>query len=219
MRCSTPIAPRSFVPSRASPCSTTLSTAFASCALRGLRVGLLTNGPATLQRQKIAVTQIKPDLDAIAISEEIGVAKPEPAAFHRAAALIGCPPAEVAMVGDSPHNDIAGALDAGTMCRPDLEDDVQLTVRQQSDESGELHQLLIRVVAPRSEREPCRAYPGRPDAPDHDSRSPKHRHDSYRRGLPKEISTRRLALASRRKLVRGVGGACRRGLRQTRVRT
>lgn len=80
---------------------------------RGLRVGLLTNGPASLQRQKIDVTRIEPELHAVAISEEIGVAKPEAAAFHRAAAMIDCAPGEVAMVGDSPENDIAGALGAG----------------------------------------------------------------------------------------------------------
>ncbi len=80
---------------------------------RGLRVGLLTNGPATLQRQKIDVTRIEPELHAVAISEEIGVAKPEPAAFQLAAGMIDCEPGEVAMVGDSPQNDIAGALRAG----------------------------------------------------------------------------------------------------------
>ncbi len=80
---------------------------------RGLRIGLLTNGPASLQRQKIEVTRIEPELDAIAISEEIGSAKPEPAAFHRAATMIDCEVGEVAMVGDSPENDIAGAFSAG----------------------------------------------------------------------------------------------------------
>jgi putative hydrolase of the HAD superfamily len=79
----------------------------------GLRVGLLTNGPSSLQRHKLEVTGIEPELDAVAISEEIGVAKPEPQAFYRAAAMIGCRPAEVAMVGDSPEYDIAGAIAAG----------------------------------------------------------------------------------------------------------
>ena len=79
----------------------------------GLRVGLLTNGPSSLQRHKLAVTGIEPELDAVAISEEIGVAKPEPQAFYRAAGMIGCEPPEVAMVGDSPEYDIAGAIAAG----------------------------------------------------------------------------------------------------------
>jgi HAD superfamily hydrolase (TIGR01549 family) len=79
----------------------------------GLRVGLLTNGPSELQRQKVALTMLEPELDAVAISEEIGVAKPAAAAFERAAAMIGCSPADVAMVGDSPEADIAGAIGAG----------------------------------------------------------------------------------------------------------
>jgi putative hydrolase of the HAD superfamily len=80
---------------------------------RGLRVGLLTNGPSALQRHKLAVTGIEPELDAIAISEEIGAAKPDPEAFFIAAGLIGCEPAETAMVGDSPLYDITGAHAAG----------------------------------------------------------------------------------------------------------
>jgi len=78
----------------------------------GLRAGLLTNGPSELQRRKLEITGIEPELDAIAISEEIGVAKPAAEAFAVAAAMIGCDPSEVAMVGDSPEADIAGAVAA-----------------------------------------------------------------------------------------------------------
>jgi putative hydrolase of the HAD superfamily len=84
-----------------------------SLRARGLRVGLLTNGPSALQRAKLDVTNLRPELDAVAISEEIGVAKPAGAAFETAASLIGCAIAEVAMVGDSPEYDIAGAIAAG----------------------------------------------------------------------------------------------------------
>jgi putative hydrolase of the HAD superfamily len=79
----------------------------------GLSIGLLTNGPSELQRRKLAITGLEPELDAVAISEEIGAAKPEPEAFMTALRMIECEPAEVAMVGDSPLYDIAGALDAG----------------------------------------------------------------------------------------------------------
>lgn len=80
---------------------------------RGLKVGLLTNGPSGLQRHKLAVIGLEPELDAVAISGEIGAAKPEPEAFHIAARMIGCGAGEVAMVGDSPEYDIAGAIGAG----------------------------------------------------------------------------------------------------------
>jgi putative hydrolase of the HAD superfamily len=79
----------------------------------GLQIGLLTNGPSSLQRHKLEVTRLEPELDAVAVSEEIGVAKPEPEAFYTAAAMIGCEPGELAMVGDSPEYDIAGAIAAG----------------------------------------------------------------------------------------------------------
>ena len=84
-----------------------------SLRARGLRVGLLTNGPSALQRTKLAVTGLEPELDAIAISEEIGFAKPAAPAFHTAARMIGYKAAAVAMVGDSPEYDIAGAIGAG----------------------------------------------------------------------------------------------------------
>ena len=79
----------------------------------GLRVGLLTNGPSWLQRRKLEITDLARELDAIAISEEIGVAKPEPQAFRLAAEMLGCEPHALAMVGDSPAYDIAGAIGAG----------------------------------------------------------------------------------------------------------
>jgi putative hydrolase of the HAD superfamily len=79
----------------------------------GLRVGLLTNGPTELQRRKLELTGLLPELDAVAISEEIGAAKPEPEAFHTAARMIGCEPAETAMIGDSPLYDVTGAHAAG----------------------------------------------------------------------------------------------------------
>ena len=79
----------------------------------GLRVGLLTNGPSELQRTKLAVTRLEFELDAVAISEEIGAAKPHREAFERAAELLGCALPELAMVGDSPAYDIEGALAAG----------------------------------------------------------------------------------------------------------
>ena len=54
-------------------------------ALRGARhqVGVLTNGPSEFQRRKLEVSGLGPELDAIAISEELGVAKPEREAFER----------------------------------------------------------------------------------------------------------------------------------------
>lgn len=79
----------------------------------GLVVGILTNGPSAWQRRKLEVTGIGDAVDAVAISAELGVAKPDPAAFHRACKLLGVAPADTAMVGDSEPFDIAGARAAG----------------------------------------------------------------------------------------------------------
>ena len=84
-------------------------------ALRGagIRVGVLTNGPSEFQRRKLEVSGLGPELDAIAISEELGAAKPEREACERALALLETRAEETAMVGDSLANDVAGGLAAG----------------------------------------------------------------------------------------------------------
>jgi putative hydrolase of the HAD superfamily len=79
----------------------------------GLKVGVLTNGPSAMQRRKLELLRLEDELDAIAISEEIGAAKPAPEAYAAAVAMLGLEPAEVAMVGDHVENDVAGALAAG----------------------------------------------------------------------------------------------------------
>ena len=80
---------------------------------RGLRVGILTNGPGWMQRRKLDASRVGDEVDAIAISGEIGVAKPDGAAFAAALALLGTTATETAMVGDSLANDVEGALAAG----------------------------------------------------------------------------------------------------------
>ena len=80
---------------------------------RGLKIGILTNGPSEHQRRKLRRIGIEDDVDAVAVSEEIGAWKPDPEAYRRATAMLGLEPAEVAMVGDNVTNDVAGALAAG----------------------------------------------------------------------------------------------------------
>jgi 2-haloalkanoic acid dehalogenase type II len=80
---------------------------------RGLKIGILTNGPSELQRLKLRRIGIESEVDAVAVSEEIDAWKPDPEAYKRAVALLGLEPAEVAMVGDHVENDVAGALAAG----------------------------------------------------------------------------------------------------------
>jgi putative hydrolase of the HAD superfamily len=80
---------------------------------QGLKIGILTNGPSELQRRKLRRIGIEQEVDAVAVSEEIGASKPDPRAYERAVAMLGLEPAEVAMVGDHVVNDVAGALAAG----------------------------------------------------------------------------------------------------------
>ncbi len=87
----------------------------------GLRVGLLTNGPSALQQRKLAVTGPDRLLDAVAISQEIGVAKPEADAYRRAAELLGWQSRETAMVGDRFEWDVEGALRPATHSQSSLE--------------------------------------------------------------------------------------------------
>jgi putative hydrolase of the HAD superfamily len=79
----------------------------------GIKIGILTNGPSELQRRKLRRIGIENEVDAVAVSEEIGVSKPDPEAYAKAVAMLGLEPSEVAMVGDHVVNDVAGALAAG----------------------------------------------------------------------------------------------------------
>jgi putative hydrolase of the HAD superfamily len=80
---------------------------------QGIKVGVLTNGPSDFQRRKLQISGLGPELDAIAISGELGVAKPDREAFEQALALLGTRADETAMVGDSLENDVLGGIDAG----------------------------------------------------------------------------------------------------------
>jgi putative hydrolase of the HAD superfamily len=79
----------------------------------GLRVGVITNGDATLQRAKVAATALA-DLDLpILASSELPAAKPDPTAFTAACAAIGVEAGDCTMVGDVPEIDVEGAKAAG----------------------------------------------------------------------------------------------------------
>ena len=84
-------------------------------ALRGrLKIGVITNGPTARQRDKLERFDIDPGgLDILAISEEVGTTKPDPAIFRFALAGLGVLPTQVTMVGDSWENDILPALRGG----------------------------------------------------------------------------------------------------------
>jgi putative hydrolase of the HAD superfamily len=83
-------------------------------ALHGrVATGIVTNNVAAEQYQKIEACGFGPYLNAIVISEEAGVAKPDPRIFHLALARLGHAPLASVMVGDAWHTDIVGAQAAG----------------------------------------------------------------------------------------------------------
>ncbi len=51
--------------------------------------------------------------DGIAYRRETGGEKPHTAGFAQVASAIGVPPGRLAMAGDNPHRDLAGAAEAG----------------------------------------------------------------------------------------------------------
>lgn len=76
-------------------------------------LALVTNGASRLQRAKLAVTQLAACFDAVIVSEEVGVGKPDPAPFRAALAALGLTASEVVMVGNDIDRDVAGAHAAG----------------------------------------------------------------------------------------------------------
>ena len=83
-------------------------------ALRGRAlVGVITNNIVEEQLDKLQALDLRGLVDVLVISEEAGVAKPDPAIFRIALDRAGCRPEQAVMVGDSWAVDIAGARAAG----------------------------------------------------------------------------------------------------------
>lgn len=76
-------------------------------------LGLITNGPADIQRQEIETLGIGRFFDHILIEGEMGEGKPLPSVFRRAESLVGLPPGELLFVGNSYAHDIRPAIEAG----------------------------------------------------------------------------------------------------------
>lgn len=78
------------------------------------RIAIITNGLSDVQRPRLAASPIAPYVEALVISEEVGVAKPDPAIFAIALERMGGPdPGDVLVIGDSLSSDIAGGVAAG----------------------------------------------------------------------------------------------------------
>ena len=80
---------------------------------RDLRIGLITNNETEHQRRKIAAVGLDTLVDSVAISQEVGVGKPDARIFSHACAQLGVEPGEAMHVGDNGVADVDGAAHAG----------------------------------------------------------------------------------------------------------
>ena len=76
---------------------------------------LLTNGITVIQKLRLDASPIKDWVAGVVISQEVGVAKPDPRIFE--IALNGIDPKDALMIGDGTGSDVLGANRAGVdMC-------------------------------------------------------------------------------------------------------
>ena len=81
----------------------------------GIPLVLLTNGASDTQREKLQALDLKRWFDAVIISGEVGVAKPDVAIFQAAKKTLGMDAGNIWHVGDNLSTDIAGARAAGVI--------------------------------------------------------------------------------------------------------
>lgn len=82
-------------------------------ALSRWPLAVITNGGSVHQRQKLAGVGALDRFAAVVVSEDIGVAKPDPKIFAAACEAMGAPPSACLHVGDRLDADAIGAHDAG----------------------------------------------------------------------------------------------------------
>lgn len=79
-----------------------------------MKIALVSNGVSAIQRSRLAKCPLTPLFDEIIISEEVGVAKPDPRMIQLALERLGCTDKRQAvLMGDSLTADIPAAQNAG----------------------------------------------------------------------------------------------------------
>jgi HAD superfamily hydrolase (TIGR01549 family) len=77
------------------------------------KLGIVTNGVAGLQRRKLEGSGLLHWFDAVAISGEVGIGKPERGIFEWVASQLDVPLESCVMVGDNAERDVQGGINAG----------------------------------------------------------------------------------------------------------
>lgn len=82
-------------------------------AKKGIKTALVTNGPTQFQKNKLKTLKISDSFNAVLISEEVGLKKPDSAIFELALSKVDAKAEDTVFVGDNPINDIYGAHNCG----------------------------------------------------------------------------------------------------------
>jgi putative hydrolase of the HAD superfamily len=77
------------------------------------RIGVVSNNLLQEQQEKMRHLELDRYVDALVVSEEAGISKPDPRIFAIALERLGCSAGDAVMVGDSWHMDVMGARAAG----------------------------------------------------------------------------------------------------------
>ena len=113
----------------------------------GYRLALVTNGAPDLQREKIQGANLAQLFNAILISGEVGIGKPDCRIFKLALEVLRTSPSEAVMVGDSLTRDILGAQRAGLKAvwlnRSGNDATSQVTPDVQIENLRQIHELLL----------------------------------------------------------------------------
>lgn len=80
---------------------------------RTVKLGIVTNGRSDMQLAVVGALGLGDLVDAVVVSEDVGLRKPDPRIFHGALAQIGVEAQSSVFVGDDLRSDVAGALSAG----------------------------------------------------------------------------------------------------------
>lgn len=78
-----------------------------------VRLGIVTNGPGPMQREKLEKFGLTRYFDPIIVDTEVGCSKPDLAIFHEAEKRVGLPSEALLFVGNDFHADVEGARMAG----------------------------------------------------------------------------------------------------------
>jgi putative hydrolase of the HAD superfamily len=87
--------------------------ALAALERDGIRIGMVTNGAGSVQREKLEAIGLAGRFDPLVISSEVGAKKPDPVIFEVALHAAGVPAADTWFVGDNLWHDAPGALATG----------------------------------------------------------------------------------------------------------